>query len=152
MIFQKLPKNTVQKQTGLNICMFNFKNFGVLTKNNIINFSILIGMENKYPLPQSPEKPNTVNYQESYDSKTEKYDPTTTTETEVPPYQSIQNTPSIQLTFPQFPSGYFIPENLWNWLWKKFHDEVLFSLFKKKGFTFLFLQSNNLKLVLVLGN
>ena len=92
-------------------------------------------MENKYPLPQSPEKPNTT-YQE--EPKTEKYDSTTTPETEVPPYKSVQNTPSIQLTFPQFPSGYFIPENLWNWLWKKFHDEVLFSLFKQKGFTFLF--------------
>ena len=50
-------------------------------------------MENKYPLPQSPEKPNTT-YQE--EPKTEKYDSTPMPETEVPsPYKSVQNTPSI---------------------------------------------------------
>ena len=93
-------------------------------------------------MPQSPEKNNTTNYQESYNPTTEKYDSTTTSATEVPPNKSIQNTPSMQLIFPQFPSGYFIPENLWNWLWKKFHDdEVLFLLFKNMFF-FYFLQSN----------
>ena len=102
-------------------------------------------------MPQSPEKTNNTNYQESYDPTTKKYDSTTekyypttekynsttTSETEVPPNKSIQNTPSMQLIFPQFPSGYFIPENLWNWLWKKFHDdEVSFLLFKKSFYSF----------------